>query len=405
MASFTHISVLILVLCLYAHHAEARGPIMRFTSQFETWYPQFGETFQELLDTKCQPEYQNYLYGTLSNTSIDWVRGADQNNLFTQPVIECILDETSEYIKSSLSSAQIILGLTPTVLALIGASSEESALMAIIGKRPFLTFLLSVSSPSVHLTRAFEYRDPQEVLHDPRGRHQHKLGNPRPTLLSSRKFIFGEYVLVLAALVNVGFINWDLSRRATCTLFSELTFMPALWAVIVVFIHATGVGVLRLRVRRTTEHHDESPTKWPWDWVRRRMASEFRKGLPREFCTVAYQDGGKIFVDWFPETRLFIGLTWFLSIGNVVHIVFGTLVFSGMTFVGPRDALQIFGRYMASALACRIILTHELAGLKDAYNAGLDVEAEGSEHWRCERKVDCHGCGGRRDADMCSSDY
>jgi hypothetical protein len=47
------------------------------------------------------------------------------------------------------------------------------------------------------------------------------------------------------------------------------------------------------------------------------------------------------------------------------HIIFGTLTFSSLLFISVRDAVTVIGRYLASLLLCRAILTYELACLRD----------------------------------------
>lgn len=44
-------------------------------------------------------------------------------------------------------SAQVGLGLMPTILSLIGPSYEELLLLASVGRRPLLALLLYIGSP------------------------------------------------------------------------------------------------------------------------------------------------------------------------------------------------------------------------------------------------------------------
>jgi hypothetical protein len=58
-------------------------------------------------------------------------------------------------------------------------------------------------------------------------------------------------------------------------------------------------------------------------------------------------------------------LSWVLSVYVIVHVVYGMLVLSSLYFIGPRDALGVVGRYMASVLVCRVIVMYEIAGLRE----------------------------------------
>jgi len=40
---------------------------------------------------------------------------------------------------------------------------------------------------------------------------------------------------------------------------------------------------------------------------------------------------------------------------------------SSLLFIGPRDAVQVIGRFAASGLLCRVITMYELAGLRENY--------------------------------------
>lgn len=67
----------------------------------------------------------------------------------------------------------------------------------------------------------------------------------------------------------------------------------------------------------------------------------------------------------FKETKRFLLAAWWESTLTILHVVFGTLIFSSLLLVGIKDALSIVGRYMASVALCRIILMYELAGLRE----------------------------------------
>jgi hypothetical protein len=117
--------------------------------------------------------YLNYLSKKASRSAIDVIGGGDRYSALTQPVVNCILTHTSNYVKNGIASAQVLLGIMSTVLAFLGASTEEMSMLANIARRPLLALLLSAASPSVYFSRAFEYHSPSEILavHDLRMRH------------------------------------------------------------------------------------------------------------------------------------------------------------------------------------------------------------------------------------------
>jgi hypothetical protein len=101
--------------------AAGSGPD-RAKNQFRSWYPQYCFIFQNITTQDCNEYYQSYLYGTKDNITAQWSTGGDEHTLLIEPLINCILTNTSAYIQYQLQTAQIILGLTPTILAILGSS-------------------------------------------------------------------------------------------------------------------------------------------------------------------------------------------------------------------------------------------------------------------------------------------
>lgn len=119
--------------------------------------------------------------------------------------------------------------------------------------------------------------------------------------------------------------------------------------------------------------------------------------LPYEFRYGPGREPQKIYTEESAETKPYICLSWSHSIFTVAHIIFGTLIFSGMNFVGPRDAMQVLDRYMGSILGCRIVLMYELSLIRTFYSEGLRDEATAGDCKKlCEHRTDCYRCGGSR---------
>jgi hypothetical protein len=385
-------AIAILTLATGSRASIAATGADRTRVQFKAWYPQYGFVFQQILEEDCTDQYNIYLYGQKSNTTIDWYSGADSHTEFVEPLANCILNNSSQYISFQLQTAQIILGLTPTVLAVLGASSDETATLTVVGKRPLLAFLLAAASPSLFTHRAFDHRDPRGILKKREYHLQYSFKGGK----GLRCFIvFIEYIFVLAALANVATITWELGTRAICSLAAEIYYLPLTWALLGICVHGVGVILFRIRARRGTQATTLEGKPSLTDW-RHRFRQELHEFLPYELGWY-YSDA--VYVLWFKESMMYIAGSWFLSIGTVAHIIYGTLVFSGLLFIGPRDATSVLGRYMASILICRIILKHELAILRDRYNVGLQNEREAHKktHENCQHLVSCYECGGKKD--------
>jgi hypothetical protein len=65
----------------------------------------------------------------------------------TQQVVDCILEKTPELIKVRMASAQVLMGLTPALLAVIGHQAWQTGVIALVGKRRVLALMLAAGSP------------------------------------------------------------------------------------------------------------------------------------------------------------------------------------------------------------------------------------------------------------------
>lgn len=76
------------------------------------------------------------------------------------------------------------------------------------------------------------------------------------------------------------------------------------------------------------------------------------------------------------ETYLFIFMSWFMSVGTVLHVIFGTHMFSALLFVAVEAGLMIIGRFMASVVLCRIILLFEIVRLREVFDSSREEREE-----------------------------
>ncbi|KAK3291561.1 uncharacterized protein B0H64DRAFT_330185 [Chaetomium fimeti] len=334
--------------------------IVRDYNQFKTWYPRFGFIFDSILHQNCTREYDIYLYGTESNVSTPWDAGGGEYSRYTLPVIQCLIENSSEFTKASLSVSQLVLGLAPTLLTLAGASSLEMSLLAVIGKRPLLTTILAIGSPAIHMSRAFDAYEPSEVLAAERAsryRQNWDTSASRLRRYGGRSVVAFQYVLAAAAAANVSIVNWELGTQAINMLTPSFIYYPLVWTFIGLAVHLVGAGILHIRARRLPAS----------EWSLRHHS--IKRYFALEFTLLGKQEnGGPVCIQWADESVLFLAASWFHSLLCLVHLVFGTIVFSGVMFIAPEDAFFILVRYAASCLICRVILVFEVAGLREAYN-------------------------------------
>lgn len=224
--------------------------------------------------------------------------------------------------------------------------------------------LVALGSPSMYLSRAFDYNHPDEMLAD--RRYRQKQWRPFPA--AQWAICAAEYLLAIAAVANIALVNWDLGVKTVCSWMSDMIIAPMVWGILGLAIHMVGAVSLRLRARRGyfvdaaggAPHVVDTPAKWLRDWSRRA-----REICALEFVPAVAQRDFRMRV--FPERQMYLALSWVLSTGIVFHVVFGTLLFSGLTFIGPKDSMAVVVRYIVSVLVCRVILMYEIAGMRERY--------------------------------------
>jgi len=88
-----------------------------------------------------------------------------------------------------------------------------------------LALLLSAAPPSVHLSHAFEYHAPDQIL----AVHELRMRQWRPARLSSKLLISAtEYLVAFAALANLAAVNWNLGVGTICSFWTDAIIAPTL---------------------------------------------------------------------------------------------------------------------------------------------------------------------------------
>ncbi|KAK6337263.1 hypothetical protein TWF730_002669 [Orbilia blumenaviensis] len=318
--------------------------------QFRVWYPEFGFIFDSIVQNNCTEEYGLYTTGVLNRTeweqSSRWLGGGSTSALVV-PLLNCILDNTPEYLKSGMSSASVVLGLTPGILAAFGSDVPELATLSVIGRRRFLALSLSLGSPAVNPLRLFEYRGFSEILGDRQGRLKPRFFN----LYIESLILVIEFVIVFGAIVNNIILGYELGIKTVASFAPHHTFLPLLWILLAAVPHiAARMGLSCLVVVKS---------------VKRRMV--FRNHIQKWFAPWMEPEAATLQIS--DETPLYLFMSSFVSILTCGHFIFGTLLFSSVLFVSVRDSIPILARFLLSVFACRLVLVYELARLRQLYNA------------------------------------
>lgn len=312
--------------------------------QFKKWYPEFGFIFDRILHANCTEEYDTYLHATKNRSHIDRFTGGGWTNQLAQPVVNCILGKTAEFVKSNTGSAQVLPGLAPSMLAVLGPSTEETSLLFVVGRRPFLALCIAAGSPAVFPMRSFEPKDPLELLKDRKGRKR----PPSLSYIKAPMVMALEYVVVVGAIANIATVSKELGVQVVCSFAPHLTYLVLLWAFLILIIHTSGSIALLLCAR--VSHREVSSRIWEWIRVQ----------------VVPFDQQGPINVkvEIYPETYWSLFFAWFTAILTVCHVIYGTLTFSSMLFISVKNSLVVIARYFFSVICCRVVLMYELAALR-----------------------------------------
>ena len=304
--------------------------------RFMQYLPNSGELIIPQVGNQCNTQIDDY-------QNIHDHSGTQITRDLCRSALNCILDSLDSTTAYNLQAGNVLLGITPTMLSLLGNAPAEVSLLAFSG-RPLLAFLLNVGAPVISVTGTFKYQHPLEVLTVARGKSLF------PVITGAKSVIIAivEYILAAAAAVNVALLAYDISSKAVYVPNCGRTWYAFLWMYLCLALYPLGLAAFwsRVSIKRSK----------PGFWVNKET----------QHC--ASHSGISYVLK--EESYLSLFLEWVLSHGAIIQIIFGTLVLSATTLISTRDAFMIAGRYAASAILCRLILMVELYGLRAAVAAG-----------------------------------
>ncbi|KAB8237977.1 uncharacterized protein BDW43DRAFT_306683 [Aspergillus alliaceus] len=248
-----------------------------------------------------------------------------------------------------MANPGVVLGLLPTVLSTLGSNTLDTAILARVTGRPFLSLCLALGPPAEVPDWPCEYPNVKALLNA-----QHRIqkrtiipkyGRPRRILISAL-----QYIIVFAAVTNIATACYELGVRCICKYATEVTAQPLIWAFVVGLIHIGGTIALTLRcsVIRSSQGHPDHDLTRP-----KRFSHWFHKYLLRELTPPLYSTSS-LKVEPIQESYLFPLVSWCTSTETVVHILRGTMVLPSPSFISVEDALGTSGRFLASLFVVRL---------------------------------------------------
>jgi hypothetical protein len=331
------------------------SPAFASINQFQAWYSEYRRIFQKILREDCSEEHAFFLAGQSNPERFDkdqW-SGATHTSQVVFPLASCILNHCSEWMKANMAAAAVLLGLTPTILAAIAPSIEESSSIFIIARRPLLGLCLAAGIPSLYPFQTLEYKRAIKLL-QVENLWLERSRNAPPAKQYRQYMISGiEFTVVVGAIVNNATNSYQLGMQTVCVVAPQIWYLPIVWVFLGVFSHLFGAWALWTRIGCTTPNQKGSGWLGWLGWLKKQFSP--------------HSERYPLVVKAWPDSWVSVGIHWWASIYIVAHILLGSLTFSSLLFITVRDALAVVGRYMISLLFCRIVLTYELGLLRQQF--------------------------------------
>ncbi|KAK7981354.1 hypothetical protein PG988_003592 [Apiospora saccharicola] len=160
-------------------------------NKFRLWFPYFDYHWRQVAREQGATEINDF--------------HVNNKNRFRSPcaaALGCILENSSESIKSSLANSQVVLRPTPTILSFVGSDIAELA--ALSTHHPLLAIFLSLGAPALQIRHIFTTSEVAKIVNKTPSKfvrlyHEWLTSKPRTT---QRPFGLGLYGLAIGAVAN-----------------------------------------------------------------------------------------------------------------------------------------------------------------------------------------------------------
>lgn len=305
--------------------------------KFKHWLPKYGDWFLEAA-SRCQPQLEAYY--------------TDNRTLCDSPcscAADCILRNTTGTIQTNMQSAQVLLGLLPTILVYGGPTLAETAVLSTY--RPLLTVLLTLGSPAVNVRRLFGRIN----VHEPHTRQTSACLTLWSGWVRKRTGVYRAlldaitYLITLAVIANTIRTSVYLDYRTICGWRCGVLFLPVAWGLSAFLVHIWAMIAIHMQQEKPAAVQGQNPagivcTQWIW-------SSSFKRRLSPTPTVVA---------------ELFYSVA---SLAAIIQLIIGVFVLASLVFISALEALQIFVLYAVSTLVSQTVLVIELAHMRSELRA------------------------------------
>lgn len=319
--------------------------------KFHNWLPYY-EYLWKAKTPMCQTQLNNYYANSRTG----------HHPVPCAAVVDCLLTNVTESVKSNIASADILLGIAPQIMGFVGPTGGEMAILSTYD--PVLTSLLSFGFPSRSITGLFSSVDVPELLRKPvarTARAYHLWLEQQPPRVRQLMLAL-VYLAAGSAVANNIYTSIYLDLRTVSGWRCGADYMPLAWSTSGFLV--VLVEMLAIRTRQV-----------PGCPQRRWLGWSYRRSEPHSLLPCILPEAQDGFL-----TEILFGVSNFMGI---VQLVFGTIVLSALLFISFLDALPILLRYGASATMCNLLLRLELAELRCRFEVTLGAGArEKTRHFQ-----------------------
>jgi hypothetical protein len=336
-----------------------------FNATFMHFFPQYDTGLQRIISENCHDIL--LYYNQAEDLDADDIEGWDISSLiikgnltandlvkgfgYNDPInflVECILASTPEIIKSKLATSQVLLGLTPSLLALLAPAQHQTGLIAIASGNQLLAALLAAASPTVSPIQSLDYTKAVDLITTRR--------LEVPAFIRSNNAIVTviEYIIVFGCIANLVEVSLRFFQQALITVAFDDMYMIFIWFFIGMIIHILGAIAVAKRVKIVPRADSQSRFKHLADFSHHFYIIRRPKSLKRKVVHESFQ---------------FYAVSWVASIITVIHIFYGTMVFSSIIFISIEESAIILARLTASTVICKLVIMYELLYLQGVVKA------------------------------------
>lgn len=275
---------------------------------------------------------------------------------------DCILSTLYESSKANMAAASVLLGLTPTILASLGPTISEIALLS--SRRPFLSLLLSMGAPVTYESRFLRFDNPVDLLRRPERSGILKMS--RRSLRFAVGISVAQYLFAGLAIGNLVATSVELGRNTVVSWRCSISWLPLTWALTPIACYAPAVVSFALYRRKVKAKKQQKPQRGDWRKVQAEERLTLRRAVRYEFTISANNTDLMPVAESSEEVHpgaWSVVLQSVSSLFVMLQIVFGTAMFSSLLYIGVEDATKLLLRYATSAFLCRLILYLEVEGM------------------------------------------